>query len=201
MILRGSILAVSFAAVRPGNSRSVSNSCSVGNSSRAGLLRHPCPTLSPLLYFVTPASPFVTPEKSGAHVHRPPENSQEIRSLCLTPPVSLLVLFVWHMKPAFVYIMASGKNGTLYIGVTTDLVRRVGEHIDGLTGGFTQKYGVRRLVYYEPCDDVYEAIRREKQLKKWNRAWKIRLIRRFNPEWTDLYSAISGGHGFPPSRE
>jgi putative endonuclease len=94
------------------------------------------------------------------------------------------------MKPAFVYIMASGKNGTLYIGVTTDLARRVGEHIDGLTGGFTQTYGVRRLVYYEPCGDVYEAICREKRLKKWNRAWKIRLIRRFNPEWTDLYSAI-----------
>ena len=95
------------------------------------------------------------------------------------------------MKPAFVYIMASGKNGTLYIGATTDLVRRVTEHMNGLTGGFTQKYGVHRLVYYEPCDDVYEAIRREKQLKKWNRAWKIRLIRRFNPEWTDLYSEIT----------
>jgi len=86
--------------------------------------------------------------------------------------------------------MASGKNGTLYIGITTDLVRRVSEHMNGLTRGFTQKYGVHRLVYYEHCDDVYEAIRREKQLKKWNRSWKIRLIRRFNPEWADLYSAI-----------
>ena len=94
------------------------------------------------------------------------------------------------MKTAFVYIMASGKNGTLYVGVTTDLVRRVTEHMNGLTGGFTQKYSVHRLVYYEPCGDIYEAIRREKQLKKWNRSWKIRLIQRFNPEWTDLFSAI-----------
>jgi len=86
--------------------------------------------------------------------------------------------------------MASGKNGTLYIGVTTDLIRRVTEHMNSLTGGFTQKYGVHRLVYYELCDDIYEAICREKQLKKWNRSWKIRLIWRFNPEWTNLYSAI-----------
>lgn len=96
------------------------------------------------------------------------------------------------MKPSFVYIMASGKNGTLYIGVTTDLVGRVFQHRNGLTGGFTRKYDVHRLVYYEPCDDIREAIRREKQLKAWKRAWKLRLIRGFNPEWTDLYSAIIG---------
>ena len=91
------------------------------------------------------------------------------------------------MKTAFVYIMASGKNGTLYVGVTTNLVRRVYEHMNDVTGGFTQKYRVHRLVYYEPCDDIREAIRREKQIKKWNRSWKIRLIRRFNPEWGDLF--------------
>ncbi|RKX24722.1 MAG: GIY-YIG nuclease family protein [Candidatus Zixiibacteriota bacterium] len=105
------------------------------------------------------------------------------------------------MKTAFVYIMASGKNGTLYVGVTTDLVRRVSEHMSDLRRGFTQKYGIHRLVYYEPCDDIYKAICREKQLKKWNRSWKIRLIRRFNPEWTDLFPAISCEHGFPPPRE
>lgn len=95
------------------------------------------------------------------------------------------------MKTAFVYIMASGKNGTLYIGVTSDLPRRVYQHMHGLTGGFTAKYGVHHLVYYESCESIREAIRREKQMKKWNRSWKIRLIRRFNPEWGDLYSEIT----------
>jgi len=105
------------------------------------------------------------------------------------------------MKTVFVYIMASGKNGKLYVGVTTNLVRRVYEHMNDVTGGFTQKYGVHRLVHYEPCDDIREAIRREKQINKWNRIWKIRLIRLFNPEWGDLFSAIVGGHGFPSARE
>jgi putative endonuclease len=91
---------------------------------------------------------------------------------------------------AYVYVLASMKKGTLYTGVTTDLVRRVHEHRTGATRGFTHKYQVRRLVYYEIHEDVREAIRREKQIKKWNRSWKTRLIRRFNPEWTDLYSEI-----------
>jgi putative endonuclease len=95
------------------------------------------------------------------------------------------------MKTAFVYIMASGKNGTLYVGVTSDLPGRVYQHMHDLTDGFTQKYRVHRLVYYEVYGSMYEAIRREKQIKKWNRSWKIRLIRRFNPQWTDLYSAIA----------
>ena len=90
------------------------------------------------------------------------------------------------------YIMASGKNGTLYVGVTADLVRRVYEHRHDMIDGFTKKYGVHRLVYYEPCDDIREAIRREKQIKWWRRDWKLRLIRKFNPEWTDLYSSIVG---------
>jgi len=102
---------------------------------------------------------------------------------------------------AFVYIMASCKNGTLYTGVTSNLVRRTWEHRNDQTGGFTQKYEVHRLVYFEVHGDVREAIRREKQIKKWNRAWKIRLIKRFNPQWTDLYFDIVGDHGFPTSRE
>jgi putative endonuclease len=95
------------------------------------------------------------------------------------------------MKTAFVDIMASGKNGTLYVGVTSDLPGRVYQHMHDLTDGFTQKYRVHRLVYYEVHGSMYEAIRWEKQIKKWNRSWKIRLIRRFNPQWTDLYSAIA----------
>jgi putative endonuclease len=91
----------------------------------------------------------------------------------------------------YVYIVASGLGGTLYIGVTNDLVRRVHEHKNKSVEGFTKKYGVDRLVYFEPFDDVENAIRREKRLKKWNRAWKIRLIEEANPNWADLYSSIA----------
>jgi len=88
--------------------------------------------------------------------------------------------------PAAVYILASGRNGTLYIGVTTDLPRRLYEHRNGLVDGFSKTYGVTRLVYAESHDRIDEAIAREKQLKAWNRAWKIDLIEASNPEWRDL---------------
>jgi len=91
----------------------------------------------------------------------------------------------------WVYILASRLGGTLYIGVTNDLVRRVYEHRMGLAEGFTKKYRVHRLVYFEPYGDVEQAIRREKRLKKWNRAWKIRLIEEHNPNWDDLYPKIA----------
>lgn len=89
-------------------------------------------------------------------------------------------------KQYFVYILASQKNGTLYIGVTSDLVRRLSEHKQKATESFTQKYGVDKLVYFEQTEDVRSALEREKRLKKWNRAWKIKLIERKNPEWRDL---------------
>jgi putative endonuclease len=92
----------------------------------------------------------------------------------------------------YVYILASRIGGTLYIGVTNDLVRRVGEHKLKIAKGFTKRYGVHKLVYFEQFDDAENAIRREKQLKKYNRAWKIRLIEQFNPNWDDLYSGIAG---------
>ena len=91
------------------------------------------------------------------------------------------------MKDYFVYILASKKNGVLYIGVTNDLIKRVYEHKQGFVSSFTKKYKVYRLVYYEMGQDSYAAITREKQLKKWNRAWKIELIEKMNPEWKDLY--------------
>ena len=86
--------------------------------------------------------------------------------------------------------MASGLRGTLYIGVTNDLVRRAYEHREGLINGFSKRYGVKSLVHFEPFDDVEAAIRREKRLKHWNRQWKIDLIERLNPEWDDLYNRL-----------
>lgn len=94
-------------------------------------------------------------------------------------------------KTYFVYIMASQKNGTLYVGVTSNLAKRVYEHKNNLVGGFTKKYGIHNLVHYEVFDDVSETIHREKQLKWWKRNWKIELIEKENPGWEDLYSQIS----------
>jgi len=85
-----------------------------------------------------------------------------------------------------VYILASKRNGTLYIGVTNNLERRMYEHKNKLIGGFTKKYSVDKLVHYEMTNDVRSAIQREKQLKKWNRKWKLELIEKENPEWKDL---------------
>jgi putative endonuclease len=89
-------------------------------------------------------------------------------------------------QPA-VYIMASKPNGTLYVGVTSDLVKRVWEHKNDSMDGFTKRYSVHHLVYYELHDDMLSAISREKQLKKWNRAWKLELIETQNPDWNDLW--------------
>ena len=90
----------------------------------------------------------------------------------------------------YVYILASRRNGTLYIGVTSDLVRRVYEHRNSVVEGFTKKYRVCCLVYYEMTQRIEDAIVREKQIKKWNRKWKLRLIESFNPDWCDLYERI-----------
>jgi putative endonuclease len=86
----------------------------------------------------------------------------------------------------YVYMMASRRNGTLYCGVTNELVRRVAEHRKGMAKGFTAKYGVTRLVWFEQHSDINEAILREKRIKKWNRAWKIALIEAENRDWRDL---------------
>jgi putative endonuclease len=94
------------------------------------------------------------------------------------------------MKSPCVYILASKPNGTPYVGVTSDVVRRVWEHKAGMFEGFSKKYRVHTLVYYEMHQTMPDAILREKQMKKWTRAWKIVLIRRFNPQWRDLYSEI-----------
>ena len=93
-------------------------------------------------------------------------------------------------KQYYIYILASKKNGTLYIGVTNNLIKRVYEHKNNLVKGFSQKYSVHNLIYNEIFNDVYEAITKEKRMKKWKRQWKIELIRKFNPEWRDLYDEI-----------
>jgi putative endonuclease len=90
----------------------------------------------------------------------------------------------------YVYILASKNHGTLYIGVTSDLVKRIYEHKNDLVEGFTKKYAVHDLVYFETTESVESAIAREKQLKKWNRARKIRLIEKSNPVWQDLYAGL-----------
>ena len=90
----------------------------------------------------------------------------------------------------YVYILASKKNGTLYIGVTNDLIKRVYEHKNDLVEGFTKKYGVHQLVYFEQTGSIESAITREKQIKKWRRQWKIELIEKKNLEWKDLYSDL-----------
>jgi putative endonuclease len=90
----------------------------------------------------------------------------------------------------YVYILASRPKGTLYIGATSDLVRRIGEHKEGFVEGFTKEYGVHRLVYFETYDDVQIAIQRERNMKHWKRAWKTALIEKENPEWRDLYEEI-----------
>ncbi len=90
------------------------------------------------------------------------------------------------MKSYYVYILASKRNGTIYIGVTSDLIKRIYEHKHGLVDGFTKKYHVHALVYFEETESVESAIIREKQLKKWNRKWKLELIEKENPNWTDL---------------
>lgn len=95
------------------------------------------------------------------------------------------------MKNYYVYILASQRNGTLYIGVTSDLPKRVWKHKNKVIESFTSKHNIDMLVHYEVFDDPENAIRREKRLKKWNRAWKTNLIETSNPSWNDLYTAIT----------
>lgn len=93
-------------------------------------------------------------------------------------------------KEFYIYILASKRNGTLYIGVTSNLVKRIWEHKEGFVDGFTKKYKIKHLVYYERHTNVESAIRREKRLKEWKRQWKLNLIEKFNPHWNDLYESI-----------
>ncbi|HXH51802.1 MAG TPA: GIY-YIG nuclease family protein [Sphingomicrobium sp.] len=97
------------------------------------------------------------------------------------------------MKPGYVYIMASSRNGTIYIGATSDLAKRAWEHRDGVVAGFTRKYGCKLLVWFEAHDDIQQARQRELQMKKWKRAWKLGTIEIMNPEWCNLYPTLVEG--------
>ena len=94
------------------------------------------------------------------------------------------------MAGGHVYIVTNRRNGTLYVGVTSNLPRRAFEHRQGLVDGFSKRYGLKMLVYYEAFDDIRNAIQREKSMKHWSRAWKVRLIHAVNPEWNDLYETL-----------
>ena len=94
------------------------------------------------------------------------------------------------MKQYYVYILTNKRNGTLYVGVTSDILKRIYEHKYKLTEGFTEKYDLKQLVFYEIHNDIEEAILREKRIKKWNRQWKINLIQKNNPQWNNLYESI-----------
>ncbi|TVR83626.1 MAG: GIY-YIG nuclease family protein [Rhodospirillales bacterium] len=95
------------------------------------------------------------------------------------------------MKAGWVYIMTNRPNGTLYLGVTGDLVRRAWEHREGVIAGFTRRYGLKRLVWFERHDDMSAAIQRERTMKHWPRAWKVGLILAFNPAWDDLFDSLA----------
>ena len=94
------------------------------------------------------------------------------------------------MQAGYVYIMANRRNGTIYIGVTSDLIGRVYQHREGLVDGFTKRYGCRQLMYFEVFDDLQDARLRELQMKEWKRSWKVRLIEENNLEWADLYPTL-----------
>ena len=93
-------------------------------------------------------------------------------------------------KEFYIYILSSCRNGTLYIGVTSDLIKRIWQHKEGFVAGFTKRYNIKNLVYYEQHQTAYDAISREKLLKEWQRKWKLELIEKHNPDWRDLYNDI-----------
>ena len=103
------------------------------------------------------------------------------------------------MKDPCVYILCNRPYGTFYVGVTSDLSGRMEDHVKGRFDGFTKRYGITRLVYYEMHETMPEAISREKLLKKWRRAWKYRIIENMNPEWADLYDGLTGAIDFGPA--
>ena len=103
------------------------------------------------------------------------------------------------MREPWVYILASKRDGMLYVGCTSDLHGRMAEHVQGLFEGYTKRHSITMLVYYELHDTMDAAINRERRIKEWQRAWKVRLIQSFNPEWVDLFDRVTGGIALGPA--
>jgi putative endonuclease len=118
------------------------------------------------------------------------------KSFCLVIPAKAGIQIL-DMRSFCVYILCSGRNGTLYVGMTSDLIKRAYEHKNDLVEGFTKKYRVHHLAWYEVHRTAETAIQREKEIKKWERAWKLRLIEEHNPGWRDLYDDLLEISGFP----
>jgi putative endonuclease len=137
----------------------------------------------------------VVPAKAGTHPDRRLESLQiaQIAQLVIRTAGVFRYSIVAMTKQPAVYILASQHSGTLYIGVTSNLVQRIWQHRSDLVAGFTREHGLHRLVWFEMHESMYAAITREKQLKKWNRAWKIDLIRTHNAQWRDLWDVICRG--------
>jgi putative endonuclease len=129
---------------------------------------------------------------AATHGNPPHDGGFEVGSEPLQHATRRMLMRTWRPKTPCVYIMASKPNGVLYTGVTSALCDRVVIHKQDLIDGFTKKYGVHRLVYYEMHETMEQAIRRESQIKKWKRAWKVRLIHEMNPEWRDLFEKAEG---------
>jgi putative endonuclease len=108
----------------------------------------------------------------------------------LVPAIHVLQYFN-VASGGYIYILTNRPNGILYVGVTNDLVRRVFEHRSGFVEGFTKRYGLNRLVYFERFDDIRDAIQREHNIKHWSRAWKVRMIITTNPDWNDLFETVT----------
>ena len=107
-----------------------------------------------------------------------------------TPAFAGVTRFLCRVKQPCVYLLASRRNGTLYVGVTSDLIKRIWEHKNHVVPGFTKKYRVNKLVWYEPHGSMESAIRREKAIKEWKRTWKLNLVEKTNPDWVDLYETL-----------
>ena len=133
-------------------------------------------------------------DSCGLRVKQGPEKIKKFRQNVIPAKAGIQKIHIYPMNKYYIYILASKRNGTLYCGVTNDIARRVYEHKNDFIKGFTERYKVHILVYYEIHDSILQAIDREKQIKEWKRKWKLQLIERFNPDWKDLYyELIKGG--------
>jgi putative endonuclease len=138
----------------------------------------------------SPPHSHVIPAQAGTHDKAPNDGWE--RPMTIEPLIRTPILIGRRDKVPCMYLLASKPNGILYAGVTADLISRMADHVEERFEGFTKTHGIKKLVYYEMHPMMPDAIQREKRIKEWKRAWKVRLIQGFNPEWIDLYDHASG---------